>query len=136
MIPIERNPSASQLRWFGLLWFPAFCALLGFFVLRHTDNLRPALWVWGVGAAIALIGIASRVVMRWIWVGLLTVTYPIGWVVSHLVLFLIYYLVLTPVALALKLAGRDAMNRRLDRDASSYWKSRPKRDAGSYFRQS
>ena len=46
---------------------------------------------------------------------------PIGWVVSHLALGIIYYGIFTPVALVFRLMGRDPLNRRLDRQASTYW---------------
>jgi hypothetical protein len=45
-------------------------------------------------------------------------------VVNPLVLGGIYFLVFTPVALAMRLAGRDALQRKLDTQAASYWINR------------
>jgi hypothetical protein len=42
-------------------------------------------------------------------------------VVNPLVLGGIYFLVFTPVALGMRLAGRDALRRKLDAKAKSYW---------------
>lgn len=137
MIPIDRNPSPAKLRWFGLLWFPAFGGFLGLLVLRHTENLRTAAIAWSVFAAIAVVGWLSHTFLRWVWIGLLTLTFPIGWVISHLILFLVYYLVVTPIGLVLRLTGHDPMKRRLDRQAATYWQERTvARDPKSYFRQS
>ena len=61
---------------------------------------------------------------------------PIAWVVSHLVLVTIFYLVLTPIGLIMRLFGHDPLNARFDPDAKSYWQRRPeKTDSARYFRQ-
>ena len=46
--------------------------------------------------------------------------FPIGWVVSHLLLGVVYFLVLTPIGLTLRALGRDPLERRFDQSASSY----------------
>ena len=136
MLKIQRNPTASQLRWFGLLWLPAFCGMLGFLGLRFSGSLLLAEIVWGVGVVLALAGMASRPLLRLIYLGLIYLTWPIGWVVSHTLLLITYYLVLTPVGLALRLVGRDGLRRRLEPDSDTYWEARPPtRDTEGYFRQ-
>jgi hypothetical protein len=45
-------------------------------------------------------------------------------VVNPIVLGGIYFLVFTPVALIMRLAGRDALRRKLDTQAKSYWINR------------
>jgi hypothetical protein len=61
---------------------------------------------------------------------------PIGWTISHLVLGAVYYLVLTPIGLVMRLLGRDPMQRRFDRSAKSYWIERtPRTDPSRHFRQ-
>jgi hypothetical protein len=58
-------------------------------------------------------------------------------VVSHVVLAIVYYLVVTPIGLVMRLVGYDAMKRRFDGEATTYWVHRPDNaaDAKSYFRQ-
>jgi hypothetical protein len=61
---------------------------------------------------------------------------PIAWSVSTLLLVVIYYGVITPFGLAMRLVGRDPMQRKFDRDRATYWVKRsdvagPER----YFRQ-
>jgi hypothetical protein len=61
---------------------------------------------------------------------------PLAWSVSTLLLVLVYYLVLSPIGLVLRLFGRDPMHRKLDRDATSYWVKRDQAvDPDRYFRQ-
>ena len=49
---------------------------------------------------------------------------------------MVYFLVITPIGLAMRLAGRDLMSRRFDPGAESYWlPHKADKDAGRYFRQ-
>ena len=42
--------------------------------------------------------------------GWMYAAFPIGWTISHLLLLAVYYFVLTPVGLALRLTGRDPVD--------------------------
>lgn len=45
-------------------------------------------------------------------------------IVNPLVTGVIFYVVVTPMALVMRMAGRDPMKRKLDRNSASYWKER------------
>jgi hypothetical protein len=53
------------------------------------------------------------------------------------VLALVYYGVLTPIGLVMKLFGYDPMKKRFDSGAATYWVKRPGEKTGPkrYFRQ-
>jgi hypothetical protein len=62
--------------------------------------------------------------------------FPIGWVVSNVMLGFLYFGMFTPIALVFRMTGRDVLNRD-GRPADSYWQ--PGSTAGDpreYFRQS
>ena len=60
----------------------------------------------------------------------------VGWVISHVVMGIIYYLVITPIALIFKLIGRDALQRGIDENAKTYWvEHRTGGDPKRYFKQ-
>ena len=64
------------------------------------------------------------------------VTFPIGIVVSHLLIATVYYLCITPIGLLLRLRGRDVLKRRFPAGEESYWIERKAvEDKGRYFRQ-
>jgi predicted Co/Zn/Cd cation transporter (cation efflux family) len=67
----------------------------------------------------------------------MALTSPIGWVVSHLVLAAIFFALITPIGLLMRVLGRRAMDLEIDRAAESYWQehSAP-RDQREYLRQS
>ena len=86
MLPINRNPGARELRAFARIWFPLFVAVLGGLTWWRGGSPLAVGLVWGVGGALAALALASREAARIIFVGLMTVTYPIGLVVSTLAL--------------------------------------------------
>ena len=62
--------------------------------------------------------------------------FPIGWLVSLVLLVVIYYGVLTPVALVRRALGHEALKRRFEPGRASYWEPRPAvDDAQRYFQQ-
>lgn len=136
MLEINKNPSAKDLRQFAGIWFPLFCALVGFILWRKFHLQTAAIVLWCIGAAIAVAGLAIPALIKPVFIGLMYVTMPIGLVVSYLLLGILYYLVITPIGLVMKLMGRDTMTRKLDPAAATYWVQRPQiTDNERYFRQ-
>ena len=135
MLSIQRNPSRRDLLVFGLLLGP-FVALLGLVLERKLGAPGAARLAWIAGGTIvALFAVVPRA-RRPIYLGWIYATYPIGWVVSNVLLAVIYYLVFTPLGWLLRAAGRDPMTSRFDRSAASYWVEHdPEQDPRRYLRQ-
>ena len=73
---------------------------------------------------------------RPLYVALVLITYPIGVVLSHVLLAVVFFGVITPVGLFFRLVGRDPLRRRFDPQAESYWVPyRPPDSMERYFRQ-
>ncbi len=137
MIEINRNPSRKALLQFSLIWFPAFCALVGLFLWHRFGLEQPARLVWGGGAVLAVLAALMRPLARGLYLGLTFLTYPIGWVLSHLILFLLFFAVVTPIGLAMRLFGKDPLAKGPDPTRSTYWIERTDpTDPERYFRQS
>ena len=135
LIRINRNPPPRQLRFFGLFWL-LFLGFLAWNLHRKgiSDTATSAVAIMALG--VPLVGWLYLPLLRWAWIALSYLTWPIGWVLSHVILALVYFLVLTPTGLLLRLVGKDPMERRLDPTATTYWIERPAaRDVQRYFRQ-
>jgi hypothetical protein len=135
-IDINRRPSPAELRVFGFV-------LLGIFVVAGAvlrwrfDSSLAAGWVWGCGLGLAALYAAVRPIRLPLYLAWMHAVRPLAWVVSHLALGLVYFAIITPIGLVMRLAGRDALARRFDRGASSYWIARDSAGGASrYFRQS
>ncbi|MFN0197806.1 MAG: SxtJ family membrane protein [Planctomycetaceae bacterium] len=135
MNKINWNPPVIMLRQFCLL-LVIFSLLLAGGQYYKYENLAVSLWIVGVATVISLIGYRFPPFARIVFVTLMVITWPIGWIVSHLLLGAIFYLVLTPVAIMMKLCGYDPMKRTLDKSATSYWQRRtPTTSTKRYFQQ-
>jgi hypothetical protein len=136
MIEINRNPSARELRQFAGIWLPLAAAVAGTVVANQSASWLPAGIIWTLGAVLGAAGVWRPRLVRPVFVGWITAAYPIGWVVSNLVLAMLFFLVVTPIGLLLRQVRRDPLARTFDRARDSYWEPRSaSRDVGGYFRQ-
>jgi hypothetical protein len=134
MIRIEKNPSPRQLAVFGLLWL-AFFGIAGTSCWRHGSHVDAAVG-WGLGVLIPLVGLAWPEFLRVVYLIAVYSTLPIGLAISFVILVVIYYTVLTPIGLVMRLLGYDPLQRRFDRNAASYWTPRqPQEKIERYFQQ-
>ena len=116
----------------------AWLVFLGLLGLAQSTHDRPvvAKICWGLAVMVPLAGAVWREGLRRLFVGLSYATYPIGLAVSSVVLVTLYYVVLTPIGLILRLCRYDPLGRRFDRQSGSYWQPRAvRRNPASYFRQ-
>jgi hypothetical protein len=134
LIRINPHPSRRQLRVFAIASL-VVTGLLGFTGWRHgRDTTAIICWVLGLGVMAVGLGWPAR--LRLLYLGLCYATYPIGFVVSWLVLVVIYYGVMTPLGLVMRLFGYDPLKLKSEPAATTYWQKRPgPRSPASYFRQ-
>ena len=136
LLEINRNPPERELRQFAGIWFPAFFLVIGLIAGYKFGLWSIVLPVWAVVAVVAFVGIVRPKLVRPIYLGWMYAAYPIGWTVSHVVLGITWYLVITPIGLIMRMTGRDPMHRRIDKQAASYWIERGEAPPRSrYFRQ-
>lgn len=119
---IDWKPSERKLAGFSEAWL-FFVGMIG------------APWwawrgFWGVAAVFWVLAVLVRGVGLWrpsylkpLFVGMTLVSWPIGVVVSWTAMALFYFGVITPVAIVFRLIGRDALKRKFDRDATTYWEA-------------
>src|SRR5207248_2430156 len=93
--------------------------------------------LWSLGGLLAVVYYAVKPLQRLMFDSWMAITYPIGWAVSHLLMAIVFYLVITPVGLLMRLLGRDPLNRAFDPARQSYWiQHDPAASSDRYFRQS
>jgi hypothetical protein len=136
LVAMNKSPSAKTLRLFAGLWFPLFFALVGLRVWHRTGSLAASEVLWGATALVSLACLLFLPLARLVYLGLAAVAFPIGYVLSHVILCLVFYGVLTPIGLIMRASGADSMHRKIDRAAKSYWIARTERvPVDRYFRQ-
>ena len=83
------------------------------------DSTFP-LWPWYlagilIGTAVIAPRILKPVYIGWMKFGMLA-----GWINSRIILTILFYLVVFPIGLILKILGKDAMHRKIDPKLKSY----------------
>lgn len=134
MISIPWNPERKQLRQFAGIWFPAFCALVGWIVGKKTGHWGAVEAAWMACGLVAVAGLIHPPLIRPVFVGLILLTFPIGWVISHLLLGAIFYLLVTPIGLVLRLTGHDPLGIRKP-SGDTNWKPAPRPASVSKYLQ-
>jgi hypothetical protein len=82
------------------------------------------------------LGLIKPQAIRSVFVCCMIVTFPLGWLISRVILACLFYGIFAPVGLVFKLIGRDALARRPRPDQSTYWESKPMAtELASYLRQ-
>lgn len=135
MIRIDHNPTGRQLTVFGLCWLVAF-GIFGVMAWRNTGLSAKSCGLWTISLLVPAVGYFWPNGLRMVYLLSVYLSFPIGFVVSYLILAVVYYLVLTPIGLVMRLAGYDPMQRQIDRDAETYWTPRKQDESTEqYFRQ-
>ena len=144
LVHLDLKPASRTLRQFGLIGlvvFPIFAVLayyqvLAFKFLPDVAVKPTAIVLAALAVYCGLFALIAPAALKPLYVLMAVVFFPIGLVVSFLVMAVVFYLVLTPMGLVFKLIGRDSMNRKFEPAMPSYWIKRcPPASVKRYFRQ-
>jgi carbamoyltransferase len=134
VLDINWRPDQRQLRQFSLLWI-AFFGLIAAYAWWYKESPAAAVSFLFVSFA-GIVGWFRPEFLRPIYVVWMALAMPIGWVVSHLLLLAVYYLLITPIAFLMRLVGYDPLKRQFERSAATYWTPHESSgDSSRYFRQ-
>jgi hypothetical protein len=129
------NITPRMLRQFAGLWLVVFAALAAW-EYWGRGHQTSAFVLAALAVAFGPVGLVWPELIRPLFVVLMAIVTPIGWIVSMLLMSLLFYGVFTPVALLFKLIGRDVLQRRTRPQEATYWAQKPiVEDRRRYFRQ-
>lgn len=107
---------------FGIV-FAALLCILATVHLWRTGHVRT--WMYVAGCAVFIAAVIVPVVLRpfvWIW---LRVATGISFVLTHVILVVVYYCVIAPAGAAMRATGHDPMKRRFEPENATYWEDPP-----------
>lgn len=135
MIEINMNPPDRELRWFGLIVL-AVLGIFGGLALWSFASLPVAIILWTLGTVLSAVFYTVVPTRRILYRAWMRLFYPLGWLVTHLLFGLIYFLVFTPTGLVMRMTRYDPLNRRATGKVNTYWSERPSDiRPGQYFNQ-
>lgn len=137
---INWNPDVAERRKFAfslIIGFPVISIILAAVTRLSAHAWKPFfLWLGVIGLATGAVlwlvpQIARPFYAIWYFLGCC-----VGIVMGNLLFALFYYLILTPMGLVMRLAGRDPLRRKFDRSTPTYWQDAEKAvDLKRYYRQ-
>lgn len=127
---INWSPAPRELRQWALITGPALGIVGGLFYFVDWGIFRGgegfAKFLWGFGAFALVTGMTGTK-LGWpayrAWMGFV---YAMSWMIGHVALALVYWLVVAPLGLVARLIGRDRLQLRT-RGRGSYWHALPAR---------
>ena len=131
-----RRPPERVLRQFAAICLVILTLLVARLVTRDA-GVSPGWLVVGIaGWLLSLAGVIRPSIMGPIWTAWLVLTHPIAWAISHVVLAVVYFLVVSPLGLLMRAFRRAPLRRRFDPGRQSYWIRRDERgEPERYLRQ-
>jgi hypothetical protein len=127
----NHNIKISSNKNFGIVFFVVFF-IIGFYPIFKGNDIR--LWSVSIAIIFLVLGIINSSILSplnklWFKFGLF-----LGKIVSPIVMGIIFFLVITPTSLLLKLFGKDILNLKKNK-SNSYWieKKGPKSIARNQF---
>jgi hypothetical protein len=113
-IPVERSSEKS----FGIVFSIVFL-IIALYPLNDAKELN--LWALIISTIFLLLAFVSPKILSfpnklWFRFGLL-----LGSIVAPLIMAIVYFVVILPIGLIMRLLGKDLLKNQLDKDAHSYW---------------
>ena len=112
------NNKASSIRSFGIVFFLVFL-IIAFYPLLNDHSIR--IWSIIIGFIFLFLGIVKSPILKplnliWFKFGLF-----LGKLIAPIIMGIVYFIVVFPTFLLLKLFKRNYLNIKYERNMSSYW---------------
>jgi hypothetical protein len=132
---VNLAPNQRTLRQFAGIWL-VFFGLLACGQFLWGESRTAAFVLAGAACVVGLPGLLWPRTIRLVFVAATVAAFPIGWVVSRILLAVLFYGLFTSIGLLFRLLRRDALQLQNRPDKETYWEVKPA-PAGvhSYFRQ-
>ncbi len=108
----------KTLRKFGITMGVAFFIIALVILARHKHNPLPVLLIsvaWFISAFII------PVLLKPLYIMWMKFAFILSWINTRIILFIIFYLLFTPIGITMRLFGIDLLKRKIDKNNDSYW---------------
>lgn len=112
------NSSKSDLRKFGIGTGCTIVIIALLLMIFEKDFYQYFFYIGGILVLTGLIAPIILLPVQKIWMGFAVI---MGYIVSRIILILLYFLVFTSIGIILRLSGKDFLDRKLKSDLKTYW---------------
>ena len=108
----------KELRSFGFIVGGVFCLVGMWPVVRYGEGIR--LWALVTGLLLVSLGLVAPTLLTPIFRAWMKIGHVMGWINTRIILGVLFFGLITPMGVIMRLFGWDSMRRTLSRDAGSY----------------
>jgi Saxitoxin biosynthesis operon protein SxtJ len=131
---VKWRPDVRELRRFAVAMLIGF-TLLGLLAAWRAGGIGTgSLVLWGIGVFLATAAFVPTL-GRVAYLGVYLPTSVIGYVVSHVILAMMFFFVITPLGIILRLMGKDLLQRRRQKQKTGWMPVKAEKSEDSYYRQ-
>jgi Saxitoxin biosynthesis operon protein SxtJ len=116
---IKQSP--KDLRKFGLTVGTVLLLIAFFLIWKHKPSQFYFLYI---GAFLVLAGFLFPSILRPLNKVWMTLAVLLGWIMTRMILSLLFYLVITPISLIARISGKHFLDLKIDKSRASYWEKR------------
>jgi len=113
----------KSLRQFGITMAAAFLIITLIIFARHKYSVMPTLII---SATFLILAFALPALLKPVYVFWMRMAFVLGWINTRLILFILFYLLLTPIGLVMRLFKADLLDRKIAKEKDSYWREKEK----------
>ncbi len=115
------NQDKKEFRKFGVT-IGLFLVIVGLFLFFRKNDHAVTVGIIGIG--FLGIGLVLPIILRPFFILWMSLAAVMGFIMTRVILSLVFYLIFTPVGLVLRLLRKDLLNRKIEPDRQSYWELR------------
>ena len=101
-------PDKKGLREFGLMTGGLFVGLFGL-LFPWLFNFTFPLWPWIVAGVLSGLALLIPNSLKWVYQGWMSFALVLAWINTRLILSIVFYLLITPMGLIMRLFGKNPM---------------------------
>ncbi len=120
---ISSSATIKQIRQFGLLVGIVLVAVGSWQLYRQTYPIVRII-LWSIGGFLFAGGLLWPQILKPLYVFWMLLAHMLSWVNTRIILGVIFYLIFTPIALVMRIAQRDGLQKKINKNTSSYWTQR------------
>ena len=116
---IKQSP--KDLRKFGLTVGIVLLLIAFFLIWKHKPS---QFYFLSIGALLILSGLLFPLILfplNKVW---MTLAILLGWLMTRVILSVLFYLVITPISLIARISGKHFLDLKIDKTRASYWEKR------------
>ncbi len=123
------DQSPPVMRKFGIVLGILLGLLGGLIAYKHSQDATiftgSVITFWSLAVLSFLMAVACPALLKPLNTGMVIIGMMIGWVMTRIILGIMFYLIITPMGWLMKLIGKDQLGLKIDRSAATYWIHRP-----------